>query len=94
MLAAHKRTSGDSCTAVLFRRIAANIDAAVGAIAADLGLDWRVSRACIVVPRTAGLFAHAHEEMMREPGWRQIPLSAIGYDGPSRPPESGGRSEP
>lgn len=64
------------------RRIGANIDAAVGAISADLGLDWRVSRACIVVPRTAGLFAHAHEEMVREPGWRQIPLSEIQYDGP------------
>lgn len=67
----------------LGRKIGANIDAAVGAISADLGLDWRVSRACIVVPRTAGLFAHAHEEMMREPGWRQIPLSEIKYDGPA-----------
>lgn len=65
------------------RKIGANIDAAVGAISADLGLDWRVSRACIVVPRTAGLFAHAHEEMVREPGWRQIPLSEIKYDGPA-----------
>ncbi|MGI4748704.1 MAG: citrate/2-methylcitrate synthase, partial [Janthinobacterium lividum] len=65
------------------RRIGANIDAAVGAISADLGLDWRVSRACIVVPRTAGLFAHAQEEMVREPGWRQIPLSEIKYDGPA-----------
>ncbi|MBP6019511.1 MAG: citryl-CoA lyase [Burkholderiaceae bacterium] len=65
------------------RKIGANIDAAVGAISADLGLDWRVSRACIVVPRTAGLFAHAHEEMVREPGWRQIPLSEINYDGPA-----------
>lgn len=66
------------------RKIGANIDAAVGAISADLGLDWRVSRACIVVPRTAGLFAHAHEEMVREPGWRQIPLSEIKYDGPPK----------
>lgn len=64
------------------RRIHANIDATVGAISADLGLDWRVSRASIVVPRTAGLFAHAYEEMTREPGWRQIPLSEIQYDGP------------
>lgn len=64
------------------RRIHANIDAAVGAISADLGIGWALSRAMIVVPRTAGLFAHCHEEMMREPGWRQIPLSQVEYDGP------------
>lgn len=63
------------------RRIGANIDAAVGAICADLGIDWRVSRALIVVPRTAGLFAHAHEEMIRESGWRNISLDQIQYDG-------------
>ncbi len=65
------------------RPIKANIDAAIGAVAADLGLDWRLARALIVIPRTAGLFAHAYEEQMREPGWRQIPLSEIDYDGPN-----------
>lgn len=64
------------------RKIPVNIDGAVGAICADLGIDWRVSRACIVVPRTAGLFAHALEEARREKGWRQIPLEVISYDGP------------
>ncbi len=64
------------------RRIAANIDAALGAISADMGFDWRVARAFIVIPRTAGLFAHCQEEMMREPGWRQITLDKIEYDGP------------
>ncbi len=64
------------------RPIPANIDSAIGAIALDLGLDWRLARALIVIPRTAGLFAHAHEEMSREPGWRQVPMDQIGYDGP------------
>jgi citrate synthase/citryl-CoA lyase len=64
------------------RPIPANIDAAIGAIAADLGLDWRLARALIVIPRTAGLFAHAYEEATREPGWRQITSDQIGYDGP------------
>jgi citrate synthase len=69
------------------RPIPANIDSAIGAIALDLGLDWRLARALIVIPRTAGLFAHAHEEMTREPGWRQVPMEQIGYDGPgSRKP--------
>lgn len=65
------------------RAIPANIDAAVGAIVADLGLDWRLARALIAIPRTAGLFAHCFEEMVREPGWRQITLDKIKYDGPA-----------
>ncbi len=64
------------------RPIPANIDSAIGAIASDLGLDWRLARALLVIPRTAGLFAHAHEEMTREPGWRQVPMDDIEYDGP------------
>ena len=68
------------------RPIPANIDSAIGAIASDLGLDWRLARALLVIPRTAGLFAHAHEEMTREPGWRQVPMDDIEYDGP--PPRS------
>jgi citrate synthase/citryl-CoA lyase len=63
------------------RPLLANIDAAIGAIISDLGFDWRVARAFIVVPRTAGLFAHAFEEQVREPGWRQITLDQIEYDG-------------
>ncbi|PUA19550.1 citryl-CoA lyase [Glaciimonas sp. PCH181] len=66
------------------RPLLANIDAAVGAIISDMGFDWRVARAFIVVPRTAGLFAHAVEEKVREPGWRQISLDQVEYDGPRR----------
>jgi citrate synthase/citryl-CoA lyase len=64
------------------RPIPANIDSTIGAIASDLGLDWRLARALLVIPRTAGLFAHAFEEMTREPGWRQVPMDQIEYDGP------------
>lgn len=64
------------------RKIKANIDAALGAVAADMGFPWQVARAFIVIPRTAGLFAHCLEEMTREPGWRQITLDKIEYDGP------------
>jgi citrate synthase len=65
------------------RPLLANIDAAVGAIISDMGFDWRLARAFIVVPRTAGLFGHAFEETMREPGWRQITLDQVEYDGPA-----------
>lgn len=72
------------------RPLLANIDAAIGAIISDMGFDWRVARAFIVVPRTAGLFAHALEEQTREPGWRQITLDQIEYDGPGRRANEGG----
>lgn len=65
------------------RPLLANIDAAVGAIISDMGIDWRLARAFIVIPRTAGLYAHAHEESVREPGWRQITLDQVEYDGPA-----------
>lgn len=74
------------------RPLLANIDAAVGAIISDLGFDWRLARAFIVVPRTAGLFAHAFEESVREPGWRQITLDQIEYDGPARRSNDNGAS--
>ena len=65
------------------RAIPANIDAAVGAIVADLGIDWRLARSLIAIPRTAGLFAHCFEERVREPGWRQVTLDKVKYDGPA-----------
>ncbi len=64
------------------RKIATNIDGGLGACVCDLGMDWKLARAFICIPRTAGLFAHCYEEMVREPGWRQIKLDEILYDGP------------
>jgi citrate synthase len=63
------------------RRIPANVDAAIGAIAADLGFDWRLVRSLIAIPRTAGLFAHSFEEMTRERGWRELDPQLLDYDG-------------
>ncbi|MEW6663081.1 MAG: citryl-CoA lyase [Bacillota bacterium] len=66
------------------RRIATNIDGGIGACVCDLGMDWRLARAFVCIPRTAGLFAHCYEEMVREAGWRQIKLDQVLYDGPPR----------
>lgn len=66
------------------RPLLANIDAAIGAIISDMGFDYRLARAFVVIPRTAGLYAHAFEEQVREPGWRQITLDQVEYDGPAR----------
>jgi citrate synthase len=65
------------------RVIALNADGAIGAIALDLGIDWRLVRALIFVPRSAGLAVHAVEEMVRESGWRHAPQEEIHYDGPA-----------
>jgi citrate synthase len=64
------------------RRIAMNVDGGLAAIMLDLGYEWQAARAFMFVPRAAGLAAHALEESAREPGWRQIPLSEVTYDGP------------
>jgi citrate synthase/citryl-CoA lyase len=64
------------------RLIALNADGAIGAIALDLGIDWRLVRALIFVPRSAGLAVHAVEEMVRESGWRHTPEDQVHYDGP------------
>jgi citrate synthase len=63
------------------RLIPLNGDGAIGAIALDLGIDWRLVRALIFVPRSAGLAVHAVEEMVREKGWRHTPEDEIHYDG-------------
>ncbi len=66
------------------KRISLNIDGAIAAIVMDLGFDWRLVRAFIFVPRTAGLAAHANEEATRERGWRKIASAdEVLYDGPA-----------
>jgi citrate synthase len=65
------------------RPIPLNADGVIGAIALDLGIDWRLVRALIFVPRSAGLAVHAVEEMVREKGWRHAADDEIQYDGPA-----------
>jgi citrate synthase/citryl-CoA lyase len=64
------------------RSIPINIDGAVASIISDLGFDHRYARPFMITARAAGLSAHALEEIDREGGWRQIPLSEVSYDGP------------
>jgi citrate synthase len=68
------------------RRIPINIDGAVASIISDLGFDHRYARAFMITARAVGLAAHALEEIDREGGWRQIPLSEVVYDGPAPRP--------
>jgi succinyl-CoA synthetase alpha subunit len=60
-----------------------NVDGALGAILADLGLDPRVFNGIFMIARTPGLVAHVTEEQTREKPMRRIDPVNHAYDGPS-----------
>ncbi len=60
-----------------------NVDGAIGAILADLGLDPRVFNGIFMIARTPGLVAHVVEEQTREKPMRRIDPVNHAYDGPS-----------
>lgn len=55
------------------RRIPLNVDGALGALAIDLGFDWRIARAFMLLSRAAGVLAHAGEELCDGTRWRLPP---------------------
>ncbi len=59
-----------------------NVDGAIGAILADLGLDPRVYNGIFMIARTPGLVAHVTEEQTREKPMRRIDPVKHAYDGP------------
>jgi citrate synthase len=59
-----------------------NVDGAIGAILADLGLDPRVFNGIFMIARTPGLVAHVAEEQSREKPMRRIDPVNHAYDGP------------
>ncbi len=60
-----------------------NVDGAIGAILADLGMDPRVFNGIFMIARTPGLVAHVVEEQTREKPMRRIDPVNHAYDGPS-----------
>lgn len=56
-----------------------NIDGAMAAILSDLGVDWRLTRAFFIIPRTVGICAHVHEEMVFERPYRRFDDADIKY---------------
>lgn len=77
------RAVEDALAKAIGRRIVLNFDGSSAAIISDLGLDWRLARAIFIIPRSAGLAAHAWEEMTRERGWRIVAEEdEVLYDGP------------
>jgi succinyl-CoA synthetase alpha subunit len=60
-----------------------NVDGAIGAILADLGMNPATFNGIFMVARTPGLIAHVIEEQPRERPMRRIDPVNHGYDGPS-----------
>lgn len=60
-----------------------NVDGAIGAILADLGIDPRVYNGIFMIARTPGLVAHVTEEQTREKPMRRIDPVRHAYDGPA-----------
>ncbi len=60
-----------------------NVDGAIGAILADVGIDPAVFNGIFMIARTPGLVAHVVEEQTREKPMRRIDPVNHGYDGPA-----------
>jgi succinyl-CoA synthetase alpha subunit len=59
-----------------------NVDGAIGAILADLGMNPAAFNGIFMIARTPGLIAHVLEEKTREKPMRRIDPANHGYDGP------------
>jgi succinyl-CoA synthetase alpha subunit len=60
-----------------------NVDGAIGAILADLGMNPAAFNGIFMIARTPGLVAHVIEEQTRERPMRRIDPVNHGYDGPT-----------
>jgi succinyl-CoA synthetase alpha subunit len=60
-----------------------NVDGAIGAILADLGMNLTAFNGIFMIARTPGLIAHVIEEQTREKPMRRIDPVNHGYDGPA-----------
>jgi len=59
-----------------------NVDGAIGAILADVGMNPAAFNGIFMIARTPGLIAHVVEEQTRERPMRRIDPVNRGYDGP------------
>src|ERR1051325_7590974 len=59
-----------------------NVDGAIGAILADLGMNPAAFNGIFMIARAPGLVAHVIEEQTREKPMRRIDPVKHGYDGP------------
>ncbi len=72
----------EKCFADAKKPLPINVDGAIGAILADLGINPSVFNGIFMIARTPGLVAHVVEEQTREKPMRRIDPVNHGYDGP------------
>jgi len=65
------------------KRLTMNIDGAMSCIMLELELDPALGKAFYVIGRSAGLVAHAFEELTRETPYRDIAWENVSYEGPA-----------
>ncbi|HQY87625.1 MAG TPA: citrate/2-methylcitrate synthase, partial [Tepidisphaeraceae bacterium] len=72
----------ESAFAAIGKPLPLNVDGALGAILADLGLDPKTYNGIFMIARMPGLVAHVTEEQTREKPMRRIDPVLHAYDGP------------
>ena len=71
----------EAAFAAIGKPLPINVDGALGAILADLGIDPKVFNGIFMIARTPGLVAHVVEEQTREKPMRRIDPVNHAYDG-------------
>ncbi len=65
------------------RKLPINVDGAIAAVAADIGIDPSAMNGLFMIARAPGLMAHALEEQARQRPMRKIDPTNHAYDGPA-----------
>ncbi len=63
------------------KKLCINIDGAIAAIMSEMNFNWKLGKGLFIIPRTAGLVAHVHEEWEREKPFRRLDEHEHSYDG-------------
>src|SRR3989338_9107023 len=63
------------------KKLCINIDGALAAVLLEMGFDWKMGRGFFILPRTASIIAHVHEEAIREKPFRRLEDKETSYDG-------------
>src|SRR6266542_2888439 len=79
----HAARAVEKAFAAAKKALPINVDGAIGAILADLGMNPAAFNGIFMIARTTGLVANVIEEQTREKPMRRIDPVNHGYDGPS-----------
>jgi citryl-CoA lyase len=66
------------------KRLPINVDGAIAAVVSDMGFDYRLGKGFFILSRTAGMIAHAFEELTTQRPMRKLGDTNAEYTGPAR----------